>query len=156
MARNLRKGTESNSITLHDPVGQADVVFYYRDLTSKDRIRHLTAKFGRTGDGKLVNRHYSACIESATEVLTGIRTGDFNYGDGPLSSTQGEDGYREDWKELLVEMAGDLLFLVGNDLFEPRIAPQLLQGVEIVGEFDAPAAMAEEEEPPPLGGAPEA
>lgn len=138
MARNVKKTDDINEIRFHDPIGGTEVLFFHRDITTEDRVRHTTRKFVRK-DGKLVMRFHSACIESAAAVLTGIRDGDFLYGDEPLSSTPGNPGYREDWKQLIEEMAGDLLLLMGHALFEPRMDPEALKQLETVGEFETAA-----------------
>lgn len=153
MARNLKKD-DDNTVTLFDPVEKTEVVFSHRAPTSRDRVRHMTRKYERQGD-KLINRHHSACMESALEVLTGIREGDFLYGDEPLSSDPASPHYREDWKELVGEMAGDLLYVLGVDLFEPKVDPSVFLDIPLVSEFDARDESRPQEETivPPLGGA---
>lgn len=134
MPRNLEQCT-NNEFRFHDPRTGEEVIFFYRSPTTEDRVRHQARRYGRR-DGKLINRARSACIESAAGILTGIRDGDFILGDRPFSSIPGNPGYREDWRILLEEMAGDLLLVMGHDLFEQRISTELLKGLEIVDEFE--------------------
>lgn len=143
MARDLQL-TENNTLTLMDPIGKTAIVFFHRSPTTDDRVSLMVNKFKRSGN-KLIDRSRSALIDAAAEVLTGIRTGDFVFGKVPLSSTPGEEGYREDWKELLKAAAGDLLFLMGNDLFEAKLSLDDLDLKNIISEFEAGA----DEEPPP-------
>lgn len=135
MARNLMKD-DDNSVTLYDPVDGSEVVFRHRAVTSRDRVRHLTRKYERQGN-RLINRHHSACIESALDVLTGIRDGDFVWGISPISSDPASEAYRADWKNLIAEMAGDLLFILGADLFEPKADTSILSDIAVVSEFDS-------------------
>ena len=146
MARNLKKD-DDNKVTLLDPVDGTEIVLFHRAVTSRDRVRHMTRKYQRQGN-KLINRHHTASIESALDVLTGIREGDFFHGDDPVSSDPESKNFRQDWKELIESMAGDLLFILGADLFEPKADLGALGDIEVVSEFDqeqAPAPAAEVE-----------
>lgn len=145
MPRDLQITTD-NTLTLFDPIEKTQVVFTHRTPETDDRVRYMVARYKRDG-ARLIDRTRSALIDAAAEVLTGIRPQDFTVGGVPLSSTPGEEGYREDWKELVKAAAGDLLFLMGHELFDGRISlPDGFQA-NIVSEFDTPAAPVEEEMP---------
>lgn len=154
MAREL-KTAGIHTITLWDPVEKAEVVFSHRMPGTEERLRYMVGRYKRQGT-KLIDRTRSALIDAAASVLAGIRTGDFTIDGVPLSSTEGEEGYRDDWKELVRDAAGDLLFLMGHELFEGRISltAEEQQGLEIVGEFDpSPSPLtsdASQEDIPPL------
>lgn len=159
MPRNLEK-CDNNEFRFLDPRSNEEVIFFYRSPTTEDRVRHQASRYGRIGS-KMVIRTRTACVESAAAILTGIRDGDFVVGDEPLSSTPGGPGYREDWRDLIRDMAGDLLLLMGHDLFEQKIGIEVLNKLEIVDEFEGAAAVELEDgelEVPPLakssGGSP--
>lgn len=127
---------ENNTLTLFDPIEKAAVVFTHRSPTTDDRVRYMVAKYKRDGD-KLIDRTRSALIDAAGGILTGIRPEDFTIGGLPLSSDPESVHFREDWKERVKASAGDLLFLMGHELFEGRISlPDGCQ-TSIVSEFDA-------------------
>jgi len=128
--------TDNNTITLFDPIEKTEVVFTHRTPGTDERVRYMVGRYKRNGN-KLIDRTRSALIDAAAEVLTGIRTGDFKVGRVILSSNPEEEGYREDWKELVKAAAGDLLFLMGHELFEGRVSIPDGQQLEIVSEFDA-------------------
>lgn len=149
MSRDLLITTD-NILKMIDPIEKTEVVFTHRTPETDDRVRFMVAKFKRDGD-RLIDRTRSALIDAAASVLTGIRTGDFTIGGQPLSSTPGEEGYREDWKELIKAAAGDLLFLMGHELFDGRISLPDGLTTNIVSEFDTEETPAEEAGPiPPL------
>lgn len=153
MPRDLQL-VENNTITLMDPVDKFEVVFSYRTPTTDDRVRYQASRYKREGT-KLIDRSRSAVVEAALGVLVGIRTGDFTYAGAPVSSNPENPEYREDWKELVAAAAGDLLFLMGHDLFEGRVSIPDGANIEIVSEFEAAADKAEaekaaEEPIPPL------
>lgn len=133
MPRQLEK-CDNNEFRFNDPRTGEEIVFYYRSPETEDRVRHQTRRYGRK-ENTMVIRTRTACIESAAAVLTGIRDGDFVVGKEPLSSTPGNPGYREDWQEHIVAMAGDLLLIMGHDLFEQKISIETLQSLEIVDEY---------------------
>lgn len=138
MARDLTK-FDDNTLELLDSISGSSIILTYRTPTTSDRVRYQSRRFRREGD-KLINCSRKAMIEAAAGVLTGIRDGDFTCGrdgDGqpiPLSSNPDSPHYREGWKDLIVDMAGDLLFILGNNLFEGKIDPQKLAELEIVDE----------------------
>jgi len=153
MARDLQL-TDNNTVTLFDPVEKTEIVFTHRTPTTDDRVRYMLGRFKRTGD-KLIDRSRSAMVDAAAGVLTGIRTGDFVFSGVPISSTPGESGYREDWKELIKAAAGDLLFLLGHDLFEGKVSITREMVSSIVNEFDDEVIQETEAQPeeiqiPPL------
>lgn len=138
MARDLTK-FDDNTLELLDSISGSSILLTYRTPTTSDRVRYQSRRFRKEGD-KLINCSRKAAIEAAAGVLAGIRDGDFTCGRGPdnnpipLSSDPTSPHYREDWKELIVDMAGDLLFILGNNLFEGQIDPKKLAALQIVDE----------------------
>ncbi|MGD0586698.1 MAG: hypothetical protein ABSA86_13165 [Oryzomonas sp.] len=146
---------DHNTLTLYDPVEKTTVVFTYRTPSTDDRIRHMAGRYKRQGT-KLIDCSRTRTIDSAVSVLTGIRPEDFAFAGKPLSSTPGENGYREDWKDLVKASAGDLLFLMGYELFEGRISLPNDAKLDIVSELDVQGSTVEadddrlKEDIPPL------
>lgn len=136
------KTANDNVMTITDPLDGSEVQFFYRTPETPDRVKYMVNRYRRSGQ-VMVDCTRSAAIAAATDVLTGIRPGDFCFAGQPLSSTPGEAGYREDWKELLVAVAGDLLFLLGFDLFVGRISAADIEHIPLRGEHEETAPPAE-------------
>ncbi len=144
MARDLTI-SEHNELILRDSVSGSDIVFYYRTPETPDRVKYQAGRFRRDG-ARMVMRFRSAAIEAAASVLVGIRDGDFTCGrddEGlpiPISSNPDSLHYREDWKDLILQMAGDLLFIMGHELFEGQVDKTFLKSVQFVDENQEDAA----------------
>lgn len=138
MARDLTK-FDDNKLELLDSISGSSIELTYRTPTTADRVRYQSRRFRREGN-RLINCSRKAMIEAATGVLVAIRDGDFTCGrdgDGqpiPLSSNPDSPHFRADWKPLVEEMAGDLLFILGNELFEGKLDTKRLADMEIVDE----------------------
>ncbi len=136
MARDLTKHND-NTLTMHDSISGTDIVFTHRSPDTTDRVRYQAARFHREGN-RMINCSRRAAIDAAANVLTGIREGDFEINGQPLSSDPVSENYRPDWKELIKDMAGDLLFIMGNILFEGKPDFDLWQDLTFVDEGDEP------------------
>lgn len=148
MARDLSKHS-NNDITMYDSISGSSIQFFHRTPETDDRIRYQAAKFRREGD-RMINCSRRAAIDAAANVLTGIREGDFIIDGQPLSSDPASENYRADWKELIEGMAGDLLFVMGNLLFEGQPDLELLSSLTFVDEGDAPKDETDGGKVPPL------
>lgn len=136
MARDLTKHND-NKFTMIDSISSTEIEFYHRTPGTEERVAYQAARFHRKGNF-MINCSRKAAINAAAEVLNGIREGDFEIDGQPLSSDPNSPNYREDWKELIKDMAGDLLFIMGNNLFEGKPDLGLLQGLTFVDEADEP------------------
>lgn len=148
MARDLTKHND-NKLTLIDSISGTQIEFTHRTPGTEERVAYQAARFRREGN-RMINCSRKAAINAAAGVLTGIREGDFEINGQPLSSDPASPNYREDWKQLIKDMAGDLLFIMGNELFEGKPDLELLQRLTFVDEGDEPAEETDGGEIPPL------
>lgn len=137
MPRNLSKH-DNNQMTLIDTLSRSEIVFYHRTPETSDRVRYQSRKFRRDGN-TMINCTRTALIDAAESVLTGIRDGDFTVtaADGAeviVSSNPESPFYNLFWKEMIRDMAGDLLFLLGHSLFEGELDVGVLSKMEFVSE----------------------
>lgn len=110
------KPSNKNVLRIVDPMSASTIELYYRTPTTSERVAFETAAFTRE-NGSVVDRSNEAKIEAALNILTGFSAGSFGYDGRPISADPADPGYREDWKALLAETAGDILSLVGSFLF---------------------------------------
>lgn len=128
---------DDNETRLVDPVTGTIIIFYHRTPETADRVSYMSQRFRREGK-KLIIAQKQAAINAAAAVLTGVSDGSFACGRDaennpvPMSSNPALPHYREDWKQQLVLMAGDLLYILGNQLFEGPPDADDLSGLTIV------------------------
>lgn len=122
MPRDVQQ-TDRNEMIIQDAVSNSTLVLYYRHPTTAERIAFQRASWLREGT-KVTNRSPEARAEYGALVLTGIREGDFTNGrddEGRLrfiASDPESLDYDPDWKQKIVATAGDLLMLLGMQVFE--------------------------------------
>ena len=140
---------EDNQITLKDPVSGAAITFTHRTPTTADRVQYMSRRFRRDGN-RLFICQKQAAIEAAAAIITGVSDNSFACGRDqhnnplPLSSDPASPHYRADWKQLLQQMAGDLLYIIGNQLFEGPPDLDDLATLELIN-TDAQTPATEEE-----------
>lgn len=134
MARDLSK-SDANELRLLDSTSGTEILFTYRTPTTADRVGYQARRFRREGN-QLINCSRRAAVDAAAEVLVAIREGDFTCDNQLVSSDPASPNYRADWKDLIKDMAGDLLFIMGFELFEGRSDLAQLASLEIVDEGD--------------------
>jgi hypothetical protein len=127
MARELQQSNK-NELKILDSISGSEIVLYYRLPTTRERIAFNKSCFKEKG-GKLINHTVAARAAGGEMVLAGIRDGDFVYGGTPLSSDPNSPNYREDWKALVKETAGDLLIALGMTVFEGNVQSHLLKAL---------------------------
>jgi hypothetical protein len=134
------KQSDRNEMKIDDAISGCDLVLYYRLPTTQERIDFQRASFARKGK-KVSNRVSEARAEFGALILTGIREGDFSAGSdetgAPLliASDPASPHYREDWKAQVIETAGDLLMLLGMQVFQGSMQ-QLMKNVVLEEEDD--------------------
>ncbi len=116
MPRDLQQ-TDRNEMIIQDAISACEIVLYYRQPTTPERIGFQRASWVRKGK-KVHNRTAEARAHYGALILTGIREGDFSCGSALISSDPASPAYRADWKELVTATAGDLLMLLGMQVFE--------------------------------------
>lgn len=122
MARILTKKGK-NKLTIIDKLAGGETHdLFYRLPTTEERQEYEQDKVKRTDDGVKVDAT-GAALEAGEKILGSIRDGDFEWEDEsgeivPLSSTPGSEGYREDWKEIICDLAADHVIQLGLYVFE--------------------------------------
>lgn len=143
MPRDLQQ-SDRNEMIIQDAISACTLVLYYRQPTTAERIGFQRASWVRKGK-KTINRSAEARAQYGAAILTGIREGDFTAGQGAdgkeifISSDQSSPVFCPDWKEKVIATAGDLLMLLGMQVFEGSLQ-QLVKAVQ--------AAAVESEEDP--------
>lgn len=108
---------ERNVMEIRDELAGAVHEFYYRMPTPRERMQFQAGLWERKGK-KIVSKALAQQIKYGLLILTGIKTGTLSVSGKPLSTTPGEDGYREDWKKLLEVGCPELVALLARTVFE--------------------------------------
>ncbi len=122
MPRDLKQ-TDRNEFIIMDAISACEIKLYYRQPTTAERIGFQRLAWQRQGK-KVINRTPEARAQYGARILTGIREGDFSCGEDAaghpilIASEPGALNYRPDWKELVISTAGDLLMVLGMQVFE--------------------------------------
>lgn len=107
-----------NLLEVIDPISGDVHKIRYRTPTNAERIAYAGAMMVR--DGKKIKLRVNAFdlnVEYGASVMTGFETGTFCFDGRMVSSDPPEDGYRDDWKDLLVENCPEIVAAVGQTVF---------------------------------------
>ena len=147
MPRDLKQ-TDRNEFNIMDAISACEIKLYYRQPTTAERIGFQRMAWQRQGK-KVANRTPEARAHYGALILTGIREGDFSCGEDAaghpilIASEPGALNYRSDWKELVAGTAGDLLMMLGMQVFEGSFS-ELVKAVKAADADD-------DDEPEPAG-----
>ena len=130
-ARNIIEITDGLSGDVHE--------FYYRRPTAQEMAAYQAGLFERKGK-KVINRVYQTRIESGLKILTGFKPGTIGIDGVAISAVAGEQGYREDWKNLLGEHAPDIIAAVAQQIFEGTGVSRGLDDFVIEADDSSPLA----------------
>lgn len=133
------KPTDKNELVVLDAISGTDIVLYYRTPTTSERVAYQRAQIKKEGK-KIKIRASQARQEFGLKILTGFADGAFGYDGRPISSNPEAANYREDWKDLVLAQAADLVEVLALTVFEGA-------RVEAPADLDFEGA----EEPAPLG-----
>lgn len=130
-------GAERHVLNIRDNLSGTDIQLSYRLPSTTERNAYTTSSVQRRGR-KVVSRIGEARQQYGLAILTGIRDGDFAWRDAgktvPLSSTPGHKGYREDWKDLVLAHASDLVELLAAQVFDMPAMVDEAGGEDIDGD----------------------
>lgn len=117
---------KTNTIEVSDPVSGDIHVFTYRNPTNKERIKLQSALIVKSGRKIVVTADTQGIFARFTaSILTGFVAGTFAVDGNLISSDPDDQYYYEGWKDLLVEVAPDILAVIGRQLFEgAKVVPQ--------------------------------
>lgn len=146
MARELLK-VEKNTLLIADSIGGGRVEITYRMPSTRERIAYQRACVLRL-EGKGPEYDPSMAREAfGIAIITGFREGDFVADGVNISTDPAAKNYREDWKDLLLQQAPDIVAAVGLTVFE---------GVVVIGGSGIGRAVEAEiktsDVPPPVAG----
>lgn len=109
------------SLKLEDNISGSTVTLFYALPTNTQRLGYQNASVERKG-GRIINHTIEARQKYGLEILSGVKAGGLEVQeDGewvPLITEKGQDGYREDWKDIVLEQASDLVELLAAQVFD--------------------------------------
>ena len=120
MARRL--SGDRCELRINDRISGTDLVMYFRQPTTRQRIGYSTESLQRKGN-KVKFRQSETRLKYGKRICVGIRDGDFEIPDGngtyvPLSSDPQSRHYKENWPDLIEQYASDLLELLAIHVFD--------------------------------------
>lgn len=116
MARML--GKIISEAVLKDNLGGGEIVIYYRQPTTIERVEYTNQGFRRVA-GELVVNKGETRMDYGLRIITGFKFGDFVDEKGKaFASEPGHKNYRADWKDLLMDGGSDLVDLLAARVFD--------------------------------------
>jgi len=103
-------------VNIKDPFCDDTHSFLVRIPTAKEVSKYLAEMFKRGGKNIVANT-FLHNAKSAVTILEGIKSETIAYENRPLSSEPDNSGYRENWREILLENAPEILAPIGNRFF---------------------------------------
>lgn len=105
-----------------DKISGGTISVFYRIPTTEEVIGYNSELYARTGN--TVNQNQCATrIKYGEKIIVGFKTGDFVDGKNkPMSSTPGEEGYAENWKDTVKRYAADIIEALAINVFELSVA----------------------------------
>lgn len=108
---------EKNVVEINDgATGDVHEIFY-RMPTNEERAAYQNGAFALRGR-KLQARIFENRIKFGARVITGFKKGTLGIDGKPFASDANDPEFREDWKDLLVKNAGDIVTSVAALVFE--------------------------------------
>ena len=117
MPRVLGSNTR-NKIEIYDGVGNGVAVFYTRNILPSERVKYLGSLIKKDEKG-VTFLDNEVRLQNGSEILTGIEDNYFQDSDGTfIASDKHSPNYKEDWKELIIKHASELVMMVAVQMFE--------------------------------------
>ncbi len=107
--RNVLEIRDGTSGDLHE--------IYYRMPTNEERAAYQNGAFERHGQ-KLRPRIFENRLKFGVRIITGFKKGTLGVGGKTFSSEPDDPDFRQDWKDLLLRHAGDVVASVSVAVFE--------------------------------------
>lgn len=124
---------DKNVIEITDGISGDVHEIHVRKPTSKEIALFQAKLFERKGK-KIINRAHATRLEFGSEIITGFKPGTLGINGVAISPVASDAGYREDWKDLLVQNAPDIVAAVAQQVFEGTGAARNTNGLEFVSE----------------------
>ena len=123
-------GGGKNFIEIKDGLAGCIHEMEYRMPTNKERAGYRASLWERKGK-KLINRTFQTQVKYGAAVCTGFKKGTFAINDELISSDPDDEGFREDWKDILANGRPDIFSAMSIVIFEASATPSSGGGVEI-------------------------
>ena len=124
---------DKNVIEITDGISGDVHEIHVRKPTSKEIASFQARLFERKGK-KIINKAHATRLEFGAEIITGFKPGTLGINGVAISHVASDPGYREDWKDLLVQNAPDIVAAVAQQVFEGTGAARNANGLEFVSE----------------------
>lgn len=108
---------ERNTLEIHDGMSGDVHEIHYRMPTNEERAAYQNGAFERRGQ-KIRSRIFENRLKFGARIITGFRKGTLGIDGNAFSSDPDDPDFRQDWKDLLVRYAGDVVASVGAGIFE--------------------------------------
>ena len=108
---------ERNVIEIQDGTSGDVHEIFYRMPTNEERAAYQNGVFERRGQ-KIKSRIFENRLKFGARIITGFSRGTFGTDGRVFSADPADPDYRQDWKELLVRHAGDVVASVAASVFE--------------------------------------
>ncbi len=108
---------ERNVLEIQDGISGDVHEIYYRMPTNEERATYQNGAFERRGR-KLRARIFENRMKFGARIITGFRKGSLGAGGKPFSCEPDDPDFRQDWKDLMIEHAGDIVASVATCVFE--------------------------------------
>lgn len=119
MARIL--GAERNTLKVFDRISGTELEIYYREPTTEERAVYSNQTISRKGR-KVKVQVGETRQKFGVRIMSGFRDGDFVAPkDGkpvPIASDKDSPNYAENWKDLVLKHASDIIELLAAHVFE--------------------------------------
>jgi hypothetical protein len=108
---------DRNVIEIQDGISGDIHEIYYRLPTNEERASYQSNLISRRGK-KIQTRIFETRIKFGGKLVTGFRKGTLGIEGKAFASDSTDPDYREDWKELLLKFAPDVIASVAVTAFE--------------------------------------
>lgn len=108
---------ERNVLEIQDGISGDVHEIYYRMPSNEERAAYQNGAFERRGN-RIKSRLFENRLKFGARLITGFRKGTIGIDGKAFSSDSSDPDYRQDWKELLVRHAGDIVASVAAGVFE--------------------------------------
>lgn len=108
---------ERNVLEIQDGISGDVHEIYYRMPTNEERAAYQNGAFERRGR-KLRARIFENRMKFGARIITGFRKGSLGVGGKAFSCEPDDPDFRQDWKDLMIEHAGDIVASVAACVFE--------------------------------------
>ncbi|MHC1727955.1 MAG: hypothetical protein AB9866_18460 [Syntrophobacteraceae bacterium] len=108
---------ERNTLEIHDGTSGDVHEIHYRMPSNEERAAYQNGAFERRGQ-KIRSRIFENRLKFGARIITGFRKGTLGIDGKAFSADSDDPDFRQDWKDLLMRHAGDVVACVGACIFE--------------------------------------